>query len=347
MSHDETAPHLTATSDSLASTRIAPALDAPLAPGQNTLFAGTFGLAWSALRDRAKGPVEIEGLPALSKALRETATLPGDVDEAAYVARAVTGPEGLSDLRRELSKKFGGAASPGLLPTSLAPEALLVYAYLFKNLALETPLARDDDGFERFMKQPVSWFGVWETTDLAVWEKRASQVIVHDHRSDEDFVIELVTKSEGDRLILARIPREPTLGQAITAALSRAPEQTSWLRRLVGSTRLGKREVMRAPILDFEVLHTYQEILGKRLSPLGLVVDDARQSIRLRLDERGALLKSEVALGAKKGGGPSLPPRMFLFEAPYLILMLRRGRTTPYLAMWVETAELMLPAKTR
>ena len=63
---------------------------------------------------------------------------------------------------------------------------------------------------------------------------------------------------------------------------------------------------------------------------------------RFRLDERGAVLKSEAYHGpvASKGG-----PRQFIFDKPFLILLEREDAAQPYFALWVDNAELLAPYK--
>jgi hypothetical protein len=345
MTHDDLAgePFLRAASASLGRTRVEATLDVPLSDGKNVLYAGTFGLAWAALEALAGGPAEIEGVPGFGERVRRAACGPEDLDEEAYVARAVVGEKGLEELRAELARKFGGAASPKLLPASLGDEAMLVYAYLFKNLALATPLGRNLPPPLVFAGVRVASFGVTETPDKALWEARAKQIVVHDHRSDEDFVLELVTKAAGDRLIVARIPREETLLATARAALDRAKGEPSFFRRLTGSASLKPRDTVQIPVVDVELWHAYREIVGHRVLPIERVVEEARQTVRLRLDERGALLKSEVSIGLQKGGALRLPPRRFVCDGPFLVMMIRRGRATPYLALWVDNAELLRP----
>jgi len=65
----------------------------------------------------------------------------------------------------------------------------------------------------------------------------------------------------------------------------------------------------------------------------------ALQNIRFRLDERGAILKSEAAMAA------CLPnePRQFIFDKPFLILLERHDAAQPYFALWVDNPELLAP----
>ena len=65
--------------------------------------------------------------------------------------------------------------------------------------------------------------------------------------------------------------------------------------------------------------------------------------LRFRLDERGAILKSEAAIAAV------LPepekPRQFIFDKPFLILLERKDAAQPYFALWVDNPELLVPFK--
>jgi len=94
------------------------------------------------------------------------------------------------------------------------------------------------------------------------------------------------------------------------------------------------------PILDFELFRDYQELGGHPLKTANGKLHQqklaAMQSIRFRLDERGAILKSEGWASAGK------LPRAYIFNKPFLILLKRRDAENPYFAMWVGNAELMI-----
>jgi hypothetical protein len=63
----------------------------------------------------------------------------------------------------------------------------------------------------------------------------------------------------------------------------------------------------------------------------------AKQAVRFRLDETGAVLKSETLLAA------SLTQRNLVFDKPFLIYMKRGNAKAPYFALWVGNAELLVP----
>jgi hypothetical protein len=69
----------------------------------------------------------------------------------------------------------------------------------------------------------------------------------------------------------------------------------------------------------------------------------ALQAVCFRLDERGAVLKSDA--GVYDSVGPPEQPRQFVLNKPFLILLERKGAARPYFALWVDNPELLAPFK--
>jgi hypothetical protein len=98
------------------------------------------------------------------------------------------------------------------------------------------------------------------------------------------------------------------------------------------------------PVLNFDILQRYSELEGRRISSPSRKLDGkelfvAAQSIRFRLDERGAVLKSE---GGGAGGFGGMPDKNLIFDKPFLILLQRERAENPYFAIWVGNAELLV-----
>jgi hypothetical protein len=171
--------------------------------------------------------------------------------------------------------------------------------------------------------------------------------------------VELLTTSSEDRLLLAAIPPENTLGQTVAEAMqlikkpntlvleepfdakkisALSPEESSQCACLL------PLECFEVPILDFDICREYAELLGQNVqakSPKvnGLPFVFAKQQIRFRLDETGSKLKSEALCFILSG-----PPRDFTFDRPFLIMLLRKGASQPYFALWVGNTELLVKA---
>ena len=91
------------------------------------------------------------------------------------MARSGEGAPFLADLRAELEKRFG-PSSAALLPASLSPGVLMVYAYLAKDLAFEAPFAVNLEGGLNFQGVKLPCFGIWPGDEESKRAARAEQV---------------------------------------------------------------------------------------------------------------------------------------------------------------------------
>ena len=329
-------PDLKADANELKRTIITPHLEQRIASGTNVLWCNTFQLAWNEFCDLTGGPIVMESPPPIVPVLNKRTASKEDLDEASYVAMAGLASEGIYEkIRKELEEKFKGQASPDLLDAT--PEMYWVaYAYLFKELPFRWAFTRWH-GNLIFMGYRVDSFGIGQLLDRQRGEVRmASQVDILDHRNNDDLIIELKTQAEEDRSILAKIPPEATLGETISAVEKRIQEAKP--------TKMERMADLYVPVLNFDVLRKYPELYNRpirtadnRIDGTSIVV--AAQTVRFRLDERGAVLKSEAI------DVSGLTERNLVFDKPFLILLKRREAKRPYFALWVGNAELLVPTQ--
>lgn len=336
-SHAEVAgaPSLKANADALKHTIVTPHLEQGITGGMNVLWCSTFQLAWNELCELNGGAVNMTPSSSMVSILNKKGSSKKDLNEESYVAMAGLADEGIYEkIRKALADKFKGHAEPELFD-STPRMGWVVYAYLFKELPFRWAFTRfhENLGFDGYL---VDSFGIAQFLDDQADEvKMAGQVVVLDHKNNDEFIVELKSRSPDDRLILAKVPPQKTLAATIAAVE----------RRVAGATPSHIREMedLFIPVLNFDILRRYPELCSrpirspnKRLDGTGIGL--AAQSIRFRLDERGAVLKSEVVFA--KGE----TPRNLVFDKPFLILLKRREAAHPYFALWVGNAELLAPA---
>lgn len=336
---------LKADAKDLNNTLVTPHLEASIEPGKNLLWCSTFQLVWNEGCRAAGGDIRLENEPPMVPALNRKAADPKDVDPGScLVASGLMKDDIVGKIRSELGLKFRGRAEPDLLDRiapSLPPDGWLAYAYLFRELPFEYPLKRLDEPLA-FGSTQVATFGLKKATSRMDDIHKAEQVVVLDYKNADDFVLELTPQDKTERIVLAKIAPAETLEKTIEAVRSRA---------VLGDAKeykstLDMGETLIVPMLNFDVWKSYDELEGKKITtpgPLQGYDFFAVQDIRFRLDERGAILKSEGAMAAKCGG-PS-QPREFIFDKPFLVLLERRGAERPYFALWVDNAELLVPFK--
>ena len=272
--------------------------------------------------------------------------LKSDLDDASYVALAdFVRNDVHRRIKRELERKFGGGARPKLLPSPALtprPQDIVAYSYLFKNLEFPVAFERIEEPI-KFGASRVYCFGIgdeFKPGQAAMY----GQVQVLDFHSSDDFIVELRTKSAGDRVILARIQPKNTLRETITAVQDRT---------LHGKpSPASQGDVLKVPKFNFDITRDYHELIGVKLAVANpavakdLQIVAAAQNTRFQMDEKGVKLRSEshISFGC---GGEALPPRQRVmeFDKPFLIMLQRSDAKMPYFALWVGNADLLLHAE--
>ncbi len=328
-------PNLTARAEDLKQTIVTPHLELEIPADTNVLWCSSFQLAWNELCDLAGGTVEMESPPAMVAVLNKKTTTKADLDEESYVALAGLASEGIYDrIRAELAAKFP-SQNDFLDALDSVPEmAWVAVAFMFKEMPFDPEFNRHYKNLD-FGGRRVDSFGIATGDDATM----ADQVLVLDYRNNSDLIIELKTQAENDRLILAMIPPEKTLGETIRAVEERIAN--------VEPGSLQAMEDLLVPVLDFDILREYSELYdrpihGERENVGGTPIVVGLQSIRFRLDERGSLLKSWTTVA---GGLLEESVRRFIFDKPFLILLRRRDAQHPFFALWVGNSELLVPAE--
>jgi hypothetical protein len=93
-----------------------------------------------------------------------------------------------------------------------------------------------------FAGQGLPAFGIGEYK--ASHRELYPQVVILDYKGEEDFVVELKTKSEGDRVILARVKPEKTLAATVASVDRRAA---------ASGEPASPGDVLRVPKLNFDI----------------------------------------------------------------------------------------------
>jgi hypothetical protein len=101
-------------------------------------------------------------------------------------------------------------------------------------------------------------------------------------------------------------------------------------------------ELLIVPWMNWRIQRRYAEIEGVDKPIQNPVLEKcwfghAEQLISFRLDRRGSSVESESKLDVVQ----DLPPRMFAFDCPFLIVLRKRDAANPFFVMWVGNAELL------
>ena len=323
---------------------VTPHLEVSHATPRNLVWCATFQFTWNELCDHLGEDIHMANEPPAVAVLNKKSAAKKDLDEASYyVACGRVKDSTIAKISRDMAAKFG--VRPKSLPprAGLDPHAVVAYAYLAKDLLFGTPFEPIRRPFV-FADVPVAAFGVQEQkrgmkADEG-FDEILKQVTVWDYEGPEDFVIELKSTSPGDRLILAKVRPAATLDATIRAVQARMSKAVA--------EELTPGDVLEVPKLNFDLRRSYDELCGRPLklknTPFSsqLMLLWAEQSIRFKLDEKGAELRSEASSGIACSK-PSTPRPKFrlVFDKPFLLMLQRADSTRPYFVLWAGDATFM------
>ena len=337
---------LKADASDLQHTIVTPHLEAPVTQDQNILWCGSFQLAWNEAISLVKEDLHFDNDPAMVLILNKQSFTKQDLDAQSYVAVAgFVRDDVFGQIERQLQETFKGQATPQYIPSpdlTPRPQDIVVYSYLFKNLEFPIPFERVDEPLV-FGTERVPCFGIGEKYKPKHVDM-LEQLAILDYQSEDDFVIELKTKSTLDRVILAKTQPQATL-EALVAAVGMRATNVEPTQPRIG-------DILKVPKLNVDITRQYDELTGKRLLVTNpnvaqdLFVLSALQNVRFQFDEKGVRLRSEshIAFGCSAQPTPSPPKHIMVFDKPFLILLQRQEAKLPYFALWVGNPELLVKA---
>lgn len=335
---------LEANAEELNSTVITPHLEAAMVENQNVLWCGTFQLAWNEVCSLIGEDIHLDNEPEMVSILNQRDFTKKDLDNDSYIAVAgFIKDDVFQKIDEKLQAKFQGKATPRHLPANSLtprPQDIVAYAYLFKNIEFPTPYERIEEPIT-FDGTRVPCFGVGEDYK-SKHEALYAQFRILDYQEENDFIIELMSKSPEEQIILAKISPSRSLKKTIDHVRQRIANRES----VAPSTG----DVLKIPKLNFDLTKQFLELEGNRLlvsNPAvakDLVCLSALQNIRFQFDEKGVRLRSEshLSFGCSAAPGAGPPTHRMVFDRPFLILMKRKSSEVPYFALWIANPSLLM-----
>jgi hypothetical protein len=323
--------------ENLRTTRVSASMDCPMQPGTNLVWCGTLQIAWNQTADFFGEDLQFREYVPLAAILNQREFTTNSIDQESYVAAG--GPatsQTMDQIQSEVRRKFGPSFRTELTMPTNNDQMVFFYACMFKSLEFEKEFHRFESPL-LFGTNKVATFGIemGKPHSGTLYQ----QIRLLDYRGTNDFILELITKSKAEKLILAKVPPQSTLAETAKEVA----------RRITNPTAVETQfHNVLIPKSDFKLERTYEELLRKHLdlkktnlwNEAEIII--AEQLIRFRLDERGALLKSEAALAPEAAAVP-LEDVDLVFDQPFLVLMQRADAHQPYFALWIDNAELLVP----
>lgn len=324
---------LNISSEKLKSTLITAHMEENITNDKNLIFCNTFQLAWNELKQTVvKGDVFIENDPSMVKYLNKSLSSKNDLSKEFYVALAgMKKDDIIKKINNELKDKFDGEA-PTVVENMQRDDDIFAYAFLLKDLQFNKVFENLKDTLF-FNGTKVQCFGIKDYE--AKNREMAEQVDVKDYISNSDFIIGLKAKNSTDEIILGEVEPKSNLMETYKNIEARIKSGSS--------AKLAYGDKLMIPKFDFNIKHSYEELLGKNIKNKGFedyFIIKAMQETRFKLDEKGVKLRSEARIGASKSA--PVQGKQLIFNKPFIFYMKEKGAEYPYFMMWVDNSEIML-----
>jgi hypothetical protein len=326
---------------------LTPVTETKLDSERSVVYCATFQMAWDSLEKLAKGKIEMEDPSPWVKILNENEITQKSLPYYAYVSMAGFVKDGIvKKIDQALKKKFKKGIDE--MSFSPSPDAnIIAFSYLKRRLPFEMKFRRFRKEGLLFGKTKVSFFGCTSKTA----DYYSPYVKIIHFNNEDDFTLKLITKNKSESIILAKIPKPETLKKAIDLTAKRL--KTRWKSYTEinknGKTRIQINEIsyrdsLFIPVIYFDSQTNYDELCNKSVKNKifnDMPLAQAFQKVKFLMNESGALLESEA--GSCEGG--SSEPRKFIFDKAFLLALWRNKAPKPYLAIWVNGPDVMIPKK--
>ena len=164
----------------------------------NYLWGGALTLTWQHLRDQIiKEDIRLVNQdPVVQKIVHNFNHCPFNKDHLSiqsYYARAGYGNETVRIINKEVAEKFPGKSTEPL-KEELGDYDIIGFAYFLKQLKFEFP----------FEKSTVMFNGNEVKGFQGKTKSQKEQVVIHQYKNRENFIISLRTKSEKDQIFIVK-----------------------------------------------------------------------------------------------------------------------------------------------
>ena len=298
---------------------------------QDRVWVGTFQIVWNDFMDKIiHNPIRFrEGTPEYVKDLnKQRFTIASLSEESYYRYTGKVTKKTKKQITKAIRKKFD-ETSDLLDKLDLTPgnDKLLIYAMLKKDF--EFVNAFDKLGKLDFGKnQSAEYFGVEPKSE----DKLGEGIKILFYNSPEDFAVILTTKGKDEVYLYKNASNKPF--NYIYADMFKKQKYYK------ESTEFAKNDELRVPNIKFFEEKSFEELTGKRIMGTNLVIDQAMETIKFNMDNKGVELKSEAAITVMTTALlPENEPRKFYFDDTFVLFLKETGKNKPYFALRVNDIE--------
>lgn len=295
---------------------------------QDRVWVGTFQIVWNDFMDKiVHNPIRFrEGTPAIVQELNKQEFTVEDIDESSYYRYTGKVTKNTKkQIAKAIRKKFK-ESSDLLDKLDLRPsnDKILIYAMLKKDF--EFTKAFDKLGKDAFGEYQIAeYFGIAKKSDKELGEG----VKVLFYNSPDDYAVMLTTKDK-DEVYLYKNDSNKAFNSIYDDMLKKKTAFT-------GEKSFQDEDELKVPDIKFFTEKSFEELCGRRVMGTNLVIDQALETIKFEMNNKGVKLKSEAAMSIMKMSlAPENRPRYFYFNDTFVLFLKEKGKHNPYFALRVH-----------
>lgn len=303
----------------------------------DSAWCGTFQLVWNDMQDNlTNGNVKFDEENKMVTNLNKQSFTKDSIPEEYYYKNwGVKSPTLKAEIEKGIKDKFNETSDILDLfdwpqEDEVTPDKYFFYSMLRRDFEFEYEFdVLENKKFGN--TENVEYFGIKENAE----ELLRGQVEVLYYTNSEDFAVTLYTK-QGDQVTLVKNSDSKNF-EEIYENIDKK------YSKYKGSKSFGEKDTLSIPNLNIDILKEYTELENKPFNlkdGTSAVIDQAYQTIKMKLDNKGGMVKSEAGMGLMKAIMPEEEePRNFDFNSKFTIFLVSElGK--PYFAANIENIEL-------
>ena len=263
--------------------------------------------------------------------LNALVNLPPQITQDAYVALAGFGKDNIIErIKSELTKKFN--AVPNIQFPRIGSNDIFAFSYLKKVLDFKEKFGTfySDLTFNN-KTATIKSFGFINLTSSNDNKLLKNQIKLLFY-SNKTFIIELITTSTADSIVLSTVKPESTLLETYNKIISLIADKNE--------QSINKIETLIIPKINFNIDHTFKEIDGKQIKNINFknyFITKAIQGIKFKLNESGARLESFTIFRMQKSSSIS----KLEVKGPFTLFLKNKNTVYPYFMIYFGNDELL------
>lgn len=202
-----------------------------------------------------------------------------------------------------------------------------------KNYFFYTMLYREFKYKAKFNKLESDYFGKYKNIDYFGLDSDSTaaqreQIQVLFYNSEKDFAIKINTKNS-DEVIFYKNPKGKTFKEIYDNIEKYSNDYT-------GNKNFEEADKLKIPYLNLNIKKEYSEIENKVFKTIDneeCIIENAIQSIKFSIDEKGGRIKSEAAMDIETTSIELSQTRQFFLNDTFAIFLKEEEKQKPYFAL--------------